>query len=195
MNVAFSRPYITIIKKTNILRSKKRMLLLLFSSMVPMVDSISYTVPISKSHTQSVVKVLPEDLAFYDNDTTFRESMDSSSGWLNLCKDWIISPNNIYYHITYGFFLIGFLAPTNFAGWIWLRAAAVVGSIVMFYWGWFHECDQDTVVWAILFFIVNLIYLTLALIKLRPVKFDKEIEAVSNTFLLYISFKAIAKLN
>lgn len=152
--------------------------LFITSSMVPMVDSISYSVPISKQHTQTIVKVLPPDPHF-DNDTMIRESMDGTAGWLNLCKDWTQSPNSMYYHITYGLFLIGFLAPANFVGWIWLRVTVVVGSLIMFYWGWFHECDQDTVIWSTLFFIVNFIYLTLALIKLRPVKFDKEIEAVS----------------
>lgn len=152
-------------------------------SMVPMVDSISYSVPISK-HTQPIVKELPPDSNFFDNNTLIRESMDgmSTAGWLNLCKNWTQSPNSLYYHITYGLFLIGFLAPANFVGWIWLRMAVVVGSLIMFYWGWFHECDQDTVIWSTLFFIVNFIYLTLALIKLRPVKFDKEIEAVSSSY-------------
>lgn len=152
--------------------------------MVPMVDSISYSVPISKQHTQTIVKVLPPDPNLFDNDTLLRESMDgmSTAGWLNLCKDWTQSPNSLYYHITYGLFLVGFLAPANFVGWIWLRVAVVIGSLIMFYWGWFHECDQDTVIWSTLFFIVNFIHLTLALIKLRPVKFDKEIEAVSTHF-------------
>lgn len=158
-------------------------------SMVPMVDSISYSVPISKQHTQTIVNVLPPNPNFSDNDTLIRESMDgmSTAGWLNLCKDWTQSPNSLYYHITYGLFLVGFLAPANFVGWIWLRVAVVIGSLIMFYWGWFHECDQDTVIWSTLFFIVNFIYLTLALIKLRPVKFDKEIEAVSYVFTTKIS--------
>ncbi|XP_063704057.1 popeye domain-containing protein 3 [Culicoides brevitarsis] len=145
---------------------------------VPIVDGISYSVPISKQHTQTVVKVLPPD-PHYDNDTLIRESMEGKDGWmLSLCKDWTQQPSSMYYHITYGLFLVGFLAPANFVGWIWLRVAVVVGSLIMFYWGWFHECDQDTVIWSTLFFIVNFVYLTLALIKLRPVKFDKEIEAV-----------------
>lgn len=173
-------------------RSRDFMLFVVFvattiSSMVPMVDSISYSVPISKQHTQTIVNVLPPDPQFFDNDTMIRESMDgmSTAGWLNLCKDWTQSPNSFYYHVTYGLFLVGFLAPANFVGWIWLRMAVVVGSLIMFYWGWFHECDQDTVIWSTLFFIVNFIYLTLALIKLRPVKFDKEIEAVSSFYFVF----------
>lgn len=143
--------------------------------------SASYTVPISKSATVSIHS--PERPA-YDNDTLrIEESVDSSWG---ICRDWIYSPNHLYYHVVYGLFLFGFLAPGNNFGWIWIRSAIVFGSIMMFYSAWFHECDQEKVIWAILFFIINFTYLTLSLIKLRPVKFDKEIEAVS--IICYFSY-------
>lgn len=144
-------------------------------------SSASYTVPISKSAT---VSIQDPDRALYDdtNDTTLKIEENT---W-GICKDWINSPNHLYYHVVYGLFLFGFLAPGNNFGWIWIRSAVVVGSIMMFYSAWFHECDQEKVIWAIMFFIINLTYLTLALIKLRPVKFDKEIEAVSFLLKLFI---------
>lgn len=155
----------------------------------------AYTVPISKSATVSISSSSSADRTLYDtNDTILKEE----NTW-GICKDWVNTPNDLYYHVVYGLFLFGFLAPGNNFGWIWIRSAVVVGSIMMFYSAWFHECDQEKVIWAIMFFIINLTYLTLALIKLRPVKFDKEIEAVSFMFMfiffhVYYFFTLIHKL-
>lgn len=141
------------------------------------ISGSAYTVPISKSQTVSI-QSSQADRYDTNNDTTLKIEENT---W-GICRDWINSPNDLYYHVVYGLFLFGFLAPGNNFGWIWIRSAVVVGSIMIFYSAWFHECDQEKVIWAVLFFIINLTYLTLSLIKLRPVKFDKEIEAVSLTF-------------
>lgn len=143
--------------------------------------SASYTVPISKSQT---VSIHSNDRTFYENDTM--PKIEDAGG---MCNTWVNQPNHLYYHVVYGLFLFGFLAPGNHCGWIWIRSAVAVGSIMMLYSAWFYECDQEKVVWAVLFFVINFIYLTLALIKLRPVKFDKEIEAVSLFNILYYFLK------
>uniref|UniRef100_A0AAG5DVR5 POPDC1-3 domain-containing protein n=1 Tax=Anopheles atroparvus TaxID=41427 RepID=A0AAG5DVR5_ANOAO len=48
----------------------------------------------------------------------------------------------------------------------------------MLLWGWFVNCSLDAVVWFGGFLVVNTIYVVILLCKIRPVKFDREIESV-----------------
>uniref|UniRef100_A0A182PM55 POPDC1-3 domain-containing protein n=1 Tax=Anopheles epiroticus TaxID=199890 RepID=A0A182PM55_9DIPT len=84
---------------------------------------------------------------------------------------------HLYYHIGHALFLVAFLAPNIPCGFLWLRCAAIAGCILMVLWGWFVACSLDAVVWFSLFLLVNAIYVVVLLCKLRPVKFDKEIES------------------
>uniref|UniRef100_A0A2C9H899 POPDC1-3 domain-containing protein n=1 Tax=Anopheles quadriannulatus TaxID=34691 RepID=A0A2C9H899_ANOQN len=85
---------------------------------------------------------------------------------------------HLYYHIGHALFLVAFLAPNIPCGFLWLRCAAIAGCILMVLWGWFVACSLDAVVWFSLFLLVNAFYVVVLLCKLRPVKFEKEIESV-----------------
>ncbi|KAL9695054.1 hypothetical protein quinque_014339 [Culex quinquefasciatus] len=86
---------------------------------------------------------------------------------------------HLYYQLGNGLFLLAFLAPNAPFGMLWLRCVVIAGCVLLIIWGWQVECTVDVVVWASLFLAVNAIYVGALLCKLRPVKFEKEIEAVS----------------
>ncbi|XP_058444163.1 uncharacterized protein LOC131425902 isoform X2 [Malaya genurostris] len=86
--------------------------------------------------------------------------------------------HHLYYQIGNGLFLLAFLAPNAPFGMLWLRCLVIAASVLLIIWGWQVECTLDAVIWASLFLIINAIYVGALLCKLRPVKFEKEIEAV-----------------
>lgn len=86
--------------------------------------------------------------------------------------------HHLYYQIGNGLFFIAFLAPNGPFGILWLRCVVIAGCVLMIVWGWQVECTMDVVIWASLFLFVNAVYVGALLCKLRPVKFEKEIEAV-----------------
>lgn len=86
--------------------------------------------------------------------------------------------HHLYYQIGSGLFFLAFLAPNAPFGMLWLRCMVIAGSVLLIIWGWQVECTMDAVIWASLFLIINAIYVGALLCKLRPVKFEKEIEAV-----------------
>ncbi|XP_058127837.1 blood vessel epicardial substance isoform X2 [Anopheles coustani] len=85
---------------------------------------------------------------------------------------------HLYYQIGHALFLVAFLAPNMQCGFLVLRCAAIAGCILMLLWGWFVNCSLDAVVWFGGFLVVNTIYAVILLCKIRPVKFDREIESV-----------------
>lgn len=85
---------------------------------------------------------------------------------------------HLYYQLGNGLFLVAFLAPNAPFGMLWLRCVVIAGCVLLIIWGWQVECTVDVVIWASLFLAVNAIYVGALLCKLRPVKFEKEIEAV-----------------
>lgn len=93
--------------------------------------------------------------------------------------------HHLYYQIGSGLFFLAFLAPNAPFGMLWLRCMVIAGSVLLIIWGWQVECTMDAVIWASLFLIINAIYVGALLCKLRPVKFEKEIEAVSLGFFFH----------
>lgn len=86
-----------------------------------------------------------------------------------------------YYHIGCAFFLLAFLAPSyryNAAA-LYMRCMFVFGCILFIMWSYLTECRPDVLIWSGIFIFVNLIHMALLICKLRPVKFEKDIESVS----------------
>lgn len=112
----------------------------------------------------------------YDNGTFKTTAGDWSI--IEQCLSWR-RPNHLYFQLGNAFFFLAFLAPNGSYGMLWLRCALVIGCILLTMWGWLIECTGDVVLWSCIFLVTNLIYLIVLLCRLRPVRFDKEIEAVS----------------
>lgn len=95
------------------------------------------------------------------------------------CSSWH-RPNHLYYQLGNAFFFLAFVAPHGSYGMLWLRCSLVIGCILLTMWGWIIECTGDVVLWSSIFLATNLVYLVILLCRLRPVRFEKEIESVSS---------------
>lgn len=112
----------------------------------------------------------------WDNNGTFKTA--GPGEWsLEHCLMWQ-RPHHLYYQLSNAFFFLAFMAPHGPFGMVWLRSILIVGCVLMAMWGWLVECTPDIVLWSILFLVVNVIYLIVLLCRLRPIRFDKEVEAV-----------------
>lgn len=89
---------------------------------------------------------------------------------------------NLYFQLGNAFFFLAFLATHGAWGQMWLRSMLIIGCVLMVMWGWLVECSSDAVLWSGLFLAVNLVYFVVLVCRLRPVRFEKEIEAVSCWF-------------
>jgi Popeye protein conserved region len=86
----------------------------------------------------------------------------------------------LYYHIGCAFFLLAFLAPSHrYGAALYARCMLVFGCVLFSMWSYLTECRPDVLLWSAIFIIANLIHMVILICKLRPVKFDKEIEEVS----------------
>jgi hypothetical protein len=85
-----------------------------------------------------------------------------------------------YYHLGCAFFLLGFLAPSQrYGAALYMRCMLIFGSILYVMWSYLNECRPDVVAWSFVFIVANLIHMFILICRLRPVKFEKEIEEVS----------------
>jgi blood vessel epicardial substance len=112
----------------------------------------------------------------WENGTLFKSGPGEWT--IEQCFQWRRA-NHLYYQIGNAFLLLAFLAPNTSAGMLMLRCSLIIGCILLSMWGYLIECSMDTVIWSTLFLIVNVVYGAVLICRLRPVKFDKEIEAVS----------------
>lgn len=118
----------------------------------------------------------------YDNGTF---KLAGPGDWsIEQCLSWR-RPHHLYFQLGNAFFCLAFLAPNGSYGMLWLRCALVIGCILLTMWGWLIECTGDVVLWSGIFLLTNFIYLVVLLCRLRPVRFDKEIEAVSTQTLQF----------
>lgn len=87
----------------------------------------------------------------------------------------------LYYHIGCAFFLLAFLAPSHrYGAALYMRCMLVFGCVLFVMWSYLTECRPDVMLWSGTFILANLIHMAILICKLRPVKFDKDIEEVSN---------------
>lgn len=113
-----------------------------------------------------------------DNET-FR--VDAPGDWsVEQCLSWRRPNQHLYFQLGNAFFFLAFLSTHGAWGQMWLRSMLIIGCVLMVMWGWLVECNSDAVLWSGLFLAVNLVYFVVLVCRLRPVRFDKEIEAVSD---------------
>lgn len=95
----------------------------------------------------------------------------------NKCGQWQ-DAHHMYFQVANAFFLIAFLAPHKSYGFLLARFALVFASILMSLWSYLIECSLDALIWNGIFLAVNFIYLFVLIYRMRPVRFEKEIDAV-----------------
>lgn len=100
------------------------------------------------------------------------------SALTNKCEQWQ-SMHHVYFQLANALFLIAFLAPHKTYGFLLTRCALVIGSILMILWSYLVKCSADALIWSCLFLAVNFPYLLVLIYRMRPVRFEKEIDAVN----------------
>lgn len=110
-----------------------------------------------------------------------------SSVLTNKCGQWQ-ETNHMYFQLANAFFLIAFLAPHKSYGFLLARCTLVCGSIALALWSYLIECSLDALIWSGLFVAVNFTYLVVLIYQMRPVYFEKEIDAVItiHSFVLFL---------
>ncbi|KAE8751454.1 hypothetical protein FOCC_FOCC001701 [Frankliniella occidentalis] len=93
------------------------------------------------------------------------------------CDQWR-DPQNILYHIANTCFALAYVAPTNSNGELFMQSALIVGFILFSAWSWNSICAPDAFSWNFGFALLNMLQLFHAVYRLRPVKFDPELEEV-----------------
>lgn len=91
---------------------------------------------------------------------------------------------HFYFHIGCGFFLLAFLATSHrYGNALYMRCMFTFGCVLFLMYSYIVECHPDVLIWTLAFIVINLIHMILLISKLRPVKFEKEIEEVSYKFI------------
>ncbi|EDW56343.1 blood vessel epicardial substance isoform X1 [Drosophila sechellia] len=96
--------------------------------------------------------------------------------------DWSIEqslgPHHLYFQLGWAFLFLAFLAPHGPYGALWMRAMLLIGCLMMGMHGYLVAFAKDVILWSGMGLFVNFIYLVVVLCRLRPVRFEQEIEAV-----------------
>lgn len=110
----------------------------------------------------------------------FTEYLHNTFGeFTNKCAQWHWQrPHHVYFQVANALFLIAFLSPHKSYGFLLARCALVFASILMTMWSYLIECSLDGVIWSGLFLVINIVYLFVLIYQMRPVRFEKEIDAV-----------------
>ncbi|EDX16348.1 GD24703 [Drosophila simulans] len=95
--------------------------------------------------------------------------------------DWSIEqslgPHHLYFQLGWAFLFLAFLAPHGPYGALWMRAMLLIGCLMMGMHGYLVAFAKDVILWSGMGLFVNFIYLVVVLCRLRPVRFEQEIEA------------------
>lgn len=136
------------------------------------IDDFTDTTTVASSHYN----------LFTELTDSFRNNIGNLvNGWAHKrCDEWQ-QPHHIYFQVANSLFLIAFLSPNGSYGALCTRCALVLASIFLIMWSYFIECSLDALVWSSSFLCINFVYLTILMYRLRPIRFEKEIDAVYET--------------
>nr|XP_017021556.1 blood vessel epicardial substance isoform X2 [Drosophila kikkawai] len=112
----------------------------------------------------------------WDNNGTLR-SINPGDWSIEQCLGWQ-QPHHLYFQLGWAFLFLAFLAPHGPYGSLWMRTMLLIGCLMMGMHGYLVACTPDVVLWSGMGMAVNFVYLVVVLCRLRPVRFEQEIEAV-----------------
>lgn len=96
---------------------------------------------------------------------------------LKKCAQWHTS-HHLYFHAANVLFLIAFLSPHKSYGFFIARCTLILASIALAMGSYLIECSLDGLIYSSTFLLVNFIYLFVLIYQMRPIYFEKEIDAV-----------------
>lgn len=149
---------------------------------IEMAETTPFPDEILYNSTDIVVEEIPKETAVIPNSPFAKdlgELFTSFSNLTNKCaeRQWQ-QPQHVYFQVANALFLIAFLSPHKSYGFLLARCALVFASILLLMWSYLIQCSLDAFIWSGLFLLVNFIYLSVLIYQLRPIRFEKEIDAV-----------------
>lgn len=169
-----------VLNKNCELKSNRSNMLLLSAMALDMADTSSSGTTIDTNDVVQQISTGTYDNGTYKLSNGFNGGFGGFGDWtFEQCLSWQRPPHHLYFQLANALFFIAFLAPCGSYGLLCSRCALVIGSILMTMWGYLIECTADVVVWSGSFLVINVVYLIVLLYRLRPIRFEKEIESVS----------------
>nr|XP_024217137.1 popeye domain-containing protein 3-like isoform X3 [Halyomorpha halys] len=104
-------------------------------------------------------------------------------GW---CENWR-PPQHLIFQLANACFFLSYAVPSTKKGILFMHAALVLGFFIFSAWAWIIVCAPDIFFWNSCYTIINLFQLIFLLYRMRPVKFDPELEEAYHT--LFVPFK------
>ncbi|KAF2356830.1 Popeye protein [Trinorchestia longiramus] len=98
-------------------------------------------------------------------------------GLLPWCEG-VPSVQHALFHAAHAIFLVAYAAPSTRTGLLVMHTLLIVGFLVYSTWAWNVVCARDVFSWGFSFTLLNLGQTLYVLYQTRPVKTDKELEAV-----------------
>ena len=132
--------------------------------------------------TTSVMGILTDSynskMDEYPTGSTHNMSFIASIFGASVCLKW--EPvNHVYFQLANTFFFLSYLAPNGMYGILYLRCTLLVGCAFFALWGWAIFCSFDAFLWNATFVAINFVQVCILTYHLRPIKFTKEVEEVS----------------
>lgn len=149
-----------------------------------LVDAVTSEIPVNHSTTENTqqYKITNSNDVHNDgtNDLVSTYMSKIFGNFVAAQCELTFSLQPLYYHIGCAFFLLAFLAPSyRYGPALYIRCMLTFGCVLFLMWSYLVECRPDVLLWTLLFIFVNLVHMAILICKLRPVKFEKEIEEVS----------------
>ena len=86
--------------------------------------------------------------------------------------------HNGLFHFAHACFLISYLSPNTRHGQLSLHSGLMVGFLILSTWAWNVICAPEVFAWYFGFTILNVGQLLYLLYRMRPIRFDEDLEAI-----------------
>ena len=86
--------------------------------------------------------------------------------------------HNGLFHFAHACFLISYLSPNTRYGQLSLHSGLMVGFLILSTWAWNVICAPEVFAWYFGFTILNVGQLLYLLYRMRPIRFDEDLEAI-----------------
>ncbi|XP_064089427.1 popeye domain-containing protein 3-like isoform X5 [Macrobrachium nipponense] len=98
-------------------------------------------------------------------------------GTLLSCEKWSL-PQHLLFQLANGLFFVSYLAPSQMKGLLFMHSILILGFLLYSTWAWNIICAPDVFSWNFTFMLLNMGQTLYIIYQMRPVKVNKELEAM-----------------
>ena len=143
--------------------------------------------------TASIMEILENSTTPYPQTqpaSTVYPFLESTTSFTNpniqqadqICNGRWLPVNHLYFQLANVFLFLSYLAPNGIYGILYLRVTLSIGCFFFAIWGYLILCALDTLIWNVVFVLINLVHIVIIAYSLRPIRFSNELEQVRNSF-------------